>query len=101
MGKTTCLVLSGGVALGAYHGGVYAALHRRRELWPVHIAGSSVGAVNGALIAGTAPGARVGALEAFWRDSASDRWWPGARWLGSVPGPYGRGYRWIQVLQTR
>jgi NTE family protein len=101
METTTCLVLSGGVALGAYQGGVYAALHRTPELWPAHIAGSSVGAVNGALIAGSPPGARVQNLEAFWRESASDRWWPGARWLGSVPGPYGRGYRWTQVLQTR
>jgi NTE family protein len=59
MGTTICLALSGGISLGAYQGGAYAALHARRELWPAHIAGSSVGAINGAIIASTPPGARV------------------------------------------
>jgi hypothetical protein len=67
--------MSGGVALGAYQGGAYAALHARRQLWPAHIAGSSGGAVNGALIAGNAPEARLEALESFWLGVASDRWW--------------------------
>jgi NTE family protein len=98
---TSCLVLSGGVALGAYQGGAYAALHGRQELWPARIAGSSVGAVNGALIAGTPPDERVRTLGAFWRGSSSDGWWPAARWLGGLPGPYGDAYRWLQVLQTR
>jgi NTE family protein len=96
-----CLVMSGGVALGAYQGGAYAALHGTPELWPTHIAGASVGAVNGALIAGNAPGARLQVLERFWRESASDRWWPAARWWGGLPEPHGRVYRWSQALRTR
>ncbi len=97
----TCLVLSGGIALGAYQGGAYAALHERTELWPKYIAGSSIGAVNGAIIAGTAPAERVKALAAFWRGAESDRWWPGARWVDQAPPPFRQAYRWLLALQTR
>jgi hypothetical protein len=37
------LALSGGVALGAYQAGAYAALHACPALWPGHISASSVG----------------------------------------------------------
>ena len=47
----TVLVLQGGGALGAYHAGVYHALHEG-GLEPDWIIGSSIGAINGALIAG-------------------------------------------------
>src|SRR4051812_36186501 len=101
MPPNVALVLSGGVALGAYQAGAYAALHPFPALWPGHIAGSSVGAVNGAIIASTPPDARVQSLHDFWYGMASDRYWPGARWVGQLPLPYRRAYRWLQVLQTR
>jgi NTE family protein len=101
MERSTCLVLSGGIALGAYQGGAYAALDQWPELQPRHIAGSSAGAVNGAIIAGTPPRGRVEALAAFWNGNASDLWWPGARWVADAPAPVRRAYRWILALQTR
>src|SRR5271168_105802 len=59
------LVLQGGGALGAYQAGVYEAL-AEADLHPDWIAGISIGAINGALIAGNAPQARVEKLRAFW-----------------------------------
>ena len=51
------LVLQGGGALGAYQAGVYEAL-TESDLYPGWIAGISIGAINGALIAGNTPEAR-------------------------------------------
>jgi NTE family protein len=59
------LLLQGGGALGAYQAGVYEAL-TEADLHPDWIAGISIGAINGALIAGNAPEARVDKLRAFW-----------------------------------
>jgi NTE family protein len=59
------LLLQGGGALGAYQAGVYEAL-TEVDLHPDWVAGISIGANNGALIAGNAPEARVGKLRAFW-----------------------------------
>ncbi|MEG3084419.1 patatin-like phospholipase family protein [Sphingomonas sp. PB2P12] len=60
------LVLSGGNALGAFEAGVYEALHDH-ALRPDWIIGASIGAINGALIAGSAPDRRIETLRAFWR----------------------------------
>jgi NTE family protein len=59
------LVLQGGGALGAYQAGVYEAL-AEADLHPDWISGISIGAINGALIAGNAPKLRVDRLRAFW-----------------------------------
>jgi NTE family protein len=59
------VVLQGGGALGAYQAGVYEAL-AEADFQPDWIAGISIGAINGALIAGNAPEARVDKLRAFW-----------------------------------
>jgi NTE family protein len=59
------LLLQGGGALGAYQAGVYEAL-TEADLHPDWIAGISIGAINGALIAGNAPEERVDKLRAFW-----------------------------------
>ncbi len=48
------LVLAGGNALGAYQAGVYQALHRG-GLSLDWIVGTSIGAANGAIVAGNAP----------------------------------------------
>ena len=45
------LVFQGGGALGAYQGGVYQALHEA-GIEPNWVIGTSIGAINGAIIAG-------------------------------------------------
>lgn len=52
------LVLGGGNALGAYLAGAYEALQVAGE-YPAWIAGSSIGAITGAIIAGNPPEACV------------------------------------------
>lgn len=59
------LLLQGGGALGSYQAGVYAAL-AEAELQPDWVAGISIGAINGALIAGNAPERRIEQLRKFW-----------------------------------
>src|SRR5829696_377463 len=80
----TVLVLQGGGALGAYQVGVYEALHES-GIAPDWVIGTSIGAINGALIAGNAPEHRLERLHAFWdrieRNSAvrdAFRLWPAA-----------------------
>jgi NTE family protein len=63
--ENIALVLQGGGALGAYQAGVYEAL-AAANIHPDWIAGISIGAINGALIAGNAPETRVAKLRAFW-----------------------------------
>ena len=59
------LVLQGGGALGAYQAGVYEALHEA-GLRPDWVIGTSIGAINAALIAGNPPERRVERLREFW-----------------------------------
>jgi NTE family protein len=59
------LVLQGGGALGAYQAGVYATL-AEGGYEPDWIAGVSIGAVNGAIIAGNPPELRAERLRTFW-----------------------------------
>jgi NTE family protein len=59
------LVLQGGGALGAYHAGIYQALHEA-GLWPDTVAGVSIGGINAAIIAGNRPERRVERLREFW-----------------------------------
>ncbi len=59
------LVLQGGGALGAYQVGVYQALHEA-GIEPQWVIGTSIGAINGAIIAGNPPGKRMERLTAFW-----------------------------------
>jgi NTE family protein len=66
------LVLSGGIALGAFEGGVYAALRTAGEPEPDWLAGSSSGAINAALIAGNPPERRVERLQQFWQGIADE-----------------------------
>ena len=60
------LVLQGGGALGAYQVGVYQALHAA-GLEPDWVIGTSIGAINGALIAGNTAENRMARLHEFWR----------------------------------
>ena len=76
------LVLQGGGALGAYQVGVYTAMHEA-GIEPDWVIGTSIGAINGALIAGNAPKNRLERLHAFW-DNVAKR--AGAEALELVPG---------------
>jgi NTE family protein len=82
------LVLQGGGALGAYQAGVYQALHEA-GLEPDWIVGTSIGAINAALIAGNAPEHRLSRLTSFWRKVGYDL---PANVLSSLPwgGPIAR-----------
>jgi len=65
------LVLQGGGALGAYQAGVCEGLEAA-GFAPDWVAGTSIGAINAALIAGNPPERRIERLRAFWdRVSAS------------------------------
>lgn len=79
------LVFQGGGALGAYQAGVYQAMHDGK-VKPDWVIGTSIGAINGAIIAGNPPESRIARLTQFWNgvarhgvDAAS--WLPGlANW---------------------
>src|SRR5581483_3821532 len=61
----TVLVLQGGGALGAYHGGVYEALNEA-GLEPDWVIGPSIGAINGGSIGGNPLETRLERLHEFW-----------------------------------
>jgi NTE family protein len=63
--RVRALLLQGGGALGAYQAGVCQALSEAR-LQPDWVAGTSIGAINAALIAGNAPENRVARPRGFW-----------------------------------
>ncbi|MFZ6689891.1 patatin-like phospholipase family protein [Undibacterium sp. SXout11W] len=85
--QSTVLILQGGGALGAYQAGVYQELHEHHT--PLDwVIGTSIGAINGALIAGNPPEKRVEQLRAFWDSLAPhaihrSNFWPSmAPWAG-------------------
>jgi NTE family protein len=59
------LVMQGGGALGAYQVGVYEALHEA-GIEPDWVIGTSIGAINAAIIAGNRPQDRLARLDVFW-----------------------------------
>jgi NTE family protein len=65
--ERVALVLSGGAALGAYQAGAYAALERC-GVRPNWVAGTAIGAINAAIVAGNLPHERVLRLRQFWRE---------------------------------
>ena len=80
--ESVALVLQGGGALGAYQAGVYEAL-LEHGVEPTWISGISIGAVNGAIIAGNPAESRVDRLRQFWElvsdhgDGGITAWWSG------------------------
>jgi NTE family protein len=68
-GFETVLVMQGGGSLGAYECGVYKALSRHGIKFDI-VAGTSIGAVNAGIIAGSKSGDAVRDLEDFWLGSA-------------------------------
>src|SRR2546430_17527431 len=75
------LGLQGGGALGAYQVGVYQALHEA-GVEPDWVIGTSIGAVNGAIIAGNETEKRLPRLHEFW-----DKVRLGA-WVEPMAGPW-------------
>ena len=67
--QNVILVLSGGNALGAYEAGAYEALDAS-GCWPRWLAGTSIGAVNAAIIAGNRAEERISKLQEFWDAAA-------------------------------
>lgn len=64
--RRTILVFQGGGALGAYQAGVFEALTESGHT-PDWVVGTSIGAINGALIAGNPPEKRLDAVRGFWQ----------------------------------
>ncbi|MGC1712210.1 MAG: patatin-like phospholipase family protein [Methyloceanibacter sp.] len=64
------IVLQGGGALGAYQAGAYEALCDAGHM-PNWVAGTSIGAVNAAIIAGNPPEQRASRLREFWERVSS------------------------------
>jgi NTE family protein len=87
------LVLQGGGALGAYQAGVFEALAEARINvdW---LCGTSIGAINGALIAGNPPDRRLDRLREFW-DIVTEPAirFPPFPWLSDLP--------WTGDVRTR
>jgi NTE family protein len=82
------LVLSDGGGLGAYQAGAYAGLEHS-GIRPNWIAGTAIGAINAAIIAGNLPHERVPRLRQFWQElgrrgaARGESWMPRRvrRWL--------------------
>jgi NTE family protein len=68
------LVLQGGGALGAYQGGVFEALSEA-GIEPRWFSGVSIGAINGAIMAGNHPGNRLDRLRDFWETLSKRKVW--------------------------
>jgi NTE family protein len=65
------LVLQGGGALGSYQAGAFEGLEKH-SLSVDWIVGTSIGAINGAIIAGNKPEDRLGKLKGFWQSLSAD-----------------------------
>ena len=88
------LVLQGGGALGAYQAGVYEAM-QASGIEPDWVIGTSIGAINAALIAGNAPAERLPRLRCFWdsieQPASGLEAWPGLGALLANAGVVARG----------
>jgi NTE family protein len=78
------LVFQGGGALGAYQGGVYQALHEV-GIEPDWVVGTSIGAINGAIIAGNEVDLRFDRLRHFWDQVGRKPLWDGTP-FGQIAG---------------
>jgi NTE family protein len=87
------LVLQGGGALGAYQAGVYQALHEA-GIEPDWIIGTSIGAINAALIAGNTPENRLPRLANFWKRMEQN---PTTGFRGIFPGIEKNWLYWVAL----
>ncbi len=99
--RASVLVLAGGVALGSYEAGAFAALAKAGEPPIKWIAGSSIGAVNAAIIAGNPSERRLERLRQFWSSKTFAPTPASSFWFRTpTTGPMRRAYNWAAVLQT-
>ena len=77
------LVRQGGGAQAAYQGGVYQALHEA-NLEPDWVIGTSIGAINGSIIAGNKVASRLERLREFWSRIESRPTWPSGPMFGNA-----------------
>ena len=96
------LLLSGGIALGAYEAGVYAALAEAGGPLPEWVIGASAGAVNASIIAGNPPERRVDGLRRFWESNSHDPTPWTSFWLGPPPasGAWRSAYNQLAAMQS-
>jgi NTE family protein len=83
--ERVALVMQGGGALGAYQAGVFQAIHEAgiQVDW---LCGTSIGAINGALITGNPPERRVERLREFWETiTRPPIRLPNMPWLADLP----------------
>jgi len=84
------LVLQGSGAPGCYQAGAYQALHEA-GIEPDWVIGTSIGAINGAIIAGNEVSRRLERLQEFWRQLETELpppWSQLTPLLAGVPGFY-------------
>jgi NTE family protein len=95
--RTPVLILAGGIALGAYQAGAFGCL-AERGITPGWLAGSSIGAVNAAVIAGSEPQDRITHLKALWLNAQ-----PFTSQDASIPlpGPWRHASSWATAIGTR
>ena len=77
------LVMQGGGAQAAYEGGVYEALHEA-GIEPDWVIGTSIGAINGSIIAGNEVKSRLKRLREFWSRIESRPTWPSGPMFGNA-----------------
>ena len=96
------LVLSGGVGLGAFQAGAVELLAATPGVDIASVSGASIGALNGAIVAGNAPEHRVARLRAFW-DAIAIEAVPSAwvdPWGLMNGGALRRTRNWVNALTT-
>ncbi|MDD1518928.1 MULTISPECIES: patatin-like phospholipase family protein [Bradyrhizobium] len=87
----SAVAFSGGLGLGAYHGGVFEALTSLRL--PIDwVTGSSAGAITAALIAGSARDDRLRNLRSYWHAPSSPT---------DVPNASRHTFAWLSSISTR
>ena len=84
------LAMQGGGALGAFQAGVYEAMHEA-GIEPDWVLGTSIGAINGAIIAGNTPKNRLPRLREFWARVA------GSAALSAQFDPFALGDAWSKA----
>lgn len=85
------LLLQGGGALGAFQAGVYQGMEEAGYT-PDWIVGTSIGGIQGAILAGNPPEARLERLQAFWDRITRPEWLPAPAWDNPYRGLYNRSY---------
>ncbi len=97
------VILAGGLALGAYQAGALERLLEDERLSLEAVAGSSIGAIQAAILAGNPPARRAERLRQFWQSVGNDL--PTSAWVDplglTARGPMRHGLNWASVAAAR